>query len=320
MSTHTPARPASPAASLALGIGAYLIWGFFPLYFHRLSPAGPLEAISHRAIWGLVFCLIGLAVTGRLPLLRAALADRPALARLSVAGILIIVNWTTYVLAIQTGRTVDAAIGYFINPLITIALSLIVLRETISRLQGIALGLGALAVVILVIGQRSLPWVSLTLALSFGLYSLVKKDLAGRVDPLVGMTIETAAVSPLLLAHIGFLVATGSTSLHVLVRSRTAGEAVIHPAAHLALLVGAGLLTIIPLIMFASSARGLPLVTLGFIQYLAPVLQLTIGVAVFHEPVEPARWAAFGVVWCALALLMVDGAVTARRQRRILRG
>ena len=302
--------------ALALGISCYVIWGFFPLYFSRLAPAGAVEVIVHRAVWGLVFCLAALAVTGSLGKVRALIADRGALWRLAVAGALVVVNWSVYVYAVLAGHTTDAAIGYFINPLVTIALGLIVLRERITPIQMIALGLGALAVLILVAGQRSVPIVSLTLALTFGLYSLVKKDVAARVDPLAGMAIETAAVAPFLLAYYAYLAATSSTSLHALASTTEAG---VSWGAHLALLVGAGALTMIPLIMFAAAARGLTLGTMGFLQYLGPTLQLLVAVFIFHESVPTIRWIAMGIVWLALACLSADWALTSIRARRLAR-
>ena len=302
--------------ALALGISCYVIWGFFPLYFSRLAPAGAVEVIVHRAVWGLVFCLAALAVTGSLGKVRALIADRGALWRLAVAGALVVVNWSVYVYAVLAGHTTDAAIGYFINPLVTIALGLVVLRERITPIQMIALGLGALAVLILVVGQRSVPITSLTLALTFGLYSLVKKDVAARVDPLAGMAIETAAVSPLLLGYYAYLAATSSTSFHTITSSDEAGASWV---VHLALLVGAGALTMIPLIMFASAARGLTLGTMGFLQYLGPTLQLLVAVFIFHESVPMIRWIAMGIVWVALACLSADWALTSIRARRLAR-
>lgn len=302
--------------ALALGISCYVIWGFFPLYFSRLAPAGAVEVIVHRAVWGLVFCLAALAVTGSLGKVRALIADRGALWRLAVAGALVVVNWSVYVYAVLVGHTTDAAIGYFINPLVTVALGLVVLRERITPIQKIALGLGALAVLILIVGQRSVPITSLTLALTFGLYSLVKKDVAARVDPLAGMVIETAAVSPLLLAYYAYLAATSATSFHALASATEAG---VSWGAHLALLVGAGALTMIPLIMFAAAARGLTLGTMGFLQYLGPTLQLLVAVLIFGEEVPLIRWVAMGVVWLALACLSADWALSAIRARRLAR-
>ena len=302
--------------ALALGVSCYVIWGFFPLYFSLLSPAGAVEVIVHRAVWGLFFCLVALAVTGSLGKIRALIADRGALWRLAVAGALVVVNWSVYVYAVLAGHTTDAAVGYFINPLVTVALGLIVLREHVTPTQKIALALGGVAVVILIVGQRSIPIVSLTLALTFGLYSLVKKDVAARVDPLAGMAIETAAVSPVLLGYYAYLAATSSTSFHAIASSDGSG---FSWPIHLALLVGAGALTMIPLIMFASAARGLTLGTMGFLQYLGPTLQLLVAVFIFHETVPTFRWIAMGVVWVALGCLSADWLVSSVRAKRLAR-
>ena len=301
--------------ALALGVSCYVIWGFFPLYFSLLSPAGAVEVIVHRAVWGLFFCLVALALTGSLGKIRALIADRGALWRLAVAGALVVVNWSVYVYAVLAGHTTDAAVGYFINPLVTVALGLIVLRERVTPIQKVALALGVLAVVILIVGQRSVPIVSLTLALTFGLYSLVKKDVAARVDPLAGMAIETAAVSPVLLGYYAYLAVTSSTSFHTIATD----EAGVSWPLHLALLVGAGALTMIPLIMFASAARGLTLGTMGFLQYLGPTLQLLVAVFIFHETVPTFRWIAMGVVWVALACLSADWLLSSVRAKRLAR-
>ncbi len=301
--------------ALALGVSCYVIWGFFPLYFSLLSPAGAVEVIVHRAVWGLFFCLVALAITRSLGKIRALIADRGALWRLAVAGALVVVNWSVYVYAVLAGHTTDAAVGYFINPLVTVALGLIVLRERVTPIQKVALALGVLAVVILIVGQRSVPIVSLTLALTFGLYSLVKKDVAARVDPLAGMAIETAAVSPVLLGYYAYLAVTSSTSFHTIATD----EAGVSWPLHLALLVGAGALTMIPLIMFASAARGLTLGTMGFLQYLGPTLQLLVAVFIFHETVPTFRWIAMGVVWVALACLSADWLLSSVRAKRLAR-
>ena len=301
--------------ALALGVSCYVIWGFFPLYFSLLSPAGAVEVIVHRAVWGLFFCLVALAITRSLGKIRALIADRGALWRLAVAGALVVVNWSVYVYAVLAGHTTDAAVGYFINPLVTVALGLIVLRERVTPIQKVALALGVLAVVILIVGQRSVPIVSLTLALTFGLYSLVKKDVAARVDPLAGMAIETAAVSPVLLGYYAYLAVTSSTSFHTIATD----EAGVSWPLHLALLVGAGALTMIPLIMFASAARGLTLGTMGFLQYLGPTLQLLVAVFIFHATVPTFRWIAMGVVWVALACLSADWLLSSVRAKRLAR-
>lgn len=316
MTTEPRPAPRNDPASLALGLAVYIIWGFFPLYFHQLSPAGAVEVIVHRAVWGLVACLIALALWRKFSALTKILTNRAIISRLALAGFLIVINWSTYVYAILTGHTVDAAIGYFINPLVTVALGLIVLRETITPLQTAALGLGVLAVVILVIASGTLPWISLTLAFSFGTYALVKKDVAASVDPLAGMAVETATVAPFLLAYLGVLAWNGTTSFHTL--AAQGPNAPISWGAHLALLMGAGVITVIPLIMFAAAAKGLPLGTLGFIQYVSPGLQMLVGIVAFHETVEAARWIATSVIWVALVILSVEVVIDSRRRRRLL--
>ena len=287
-----------------MGVVVYLMWGFFPLYFHQLAPAGSLEVIVHRAFWGLLSCLIVVAVTRRWNRLRTLLRDREAVARLALAGLLIVVNWTTYVYAVQSGHTIDAALGYFINPLVTVGLARFVLKERLTRAQAISLTLGMIAVVILVIGVGRLPWVSLVLAFSFGAYSLVKKRVADRVPALEGMVVETSAVTPILLIYYVYLLATGTTSFQTIAHS-TGGQ--ISAGIHLLLLIGAGILTMIPLLLFAQAARGLPLAVIGLLQYITPCLQLIVGIAIFHETMEPARWIATVIIWVALALFTVDG-------------
>lgn len=290
--------------SLGLGLFAYVLWGFFPLYFRALEPAGSLEVIVHRAVWGLVSCIIVIAIFQRTAKLKAVLANREATLRLAVAGLLILVNWTVYVYAVQTGHTVDAALGYFINPLVTVTLAWIVLRESLTPAQVIAISLGAIAVIILIVGLGRLPWVSLALAVSFALYALVKKKVANQVPPLEGMAVETGAVTPLLLGYYAYLTLTGATSFHVLSHSEPAGSKVW--ILHLVLLLGAGVITMIPLLLFARAARGLSLAVLGLIQYVAPIMQLIIGVLIFHEQMEPIRWLATGIIWLALLILSAD--------------
>lgn len=316
--SHQPDPLASQTAnridprSLALGTSAYLIWGFFPLYFRALSPAGSLEVIVHRAVWGLAACIVVIAIFSRWNLLKKVLQDRQALIRLPIAGLLIMVNWTVYVYAVQSGHTVDAALGYFINPLVTVGLAWLVLKERLTPAQVSALILGVIAVVVLVIGMGHLPWVSLVLAFSFGFYALVKKEVAPRVPPLEGMAVETATITPLVLGYYAYLTATGTTSFHALAASTDVDSRAW--IGHLALLIGAGVLTMIPLLLFARAARGLPLAVLGLIQYIAPIMQMFVGVVIFKETVEPARWVAAAIIWVALLLLSADWV------RQIVRG
>lgn len=316
-STPPSSRPApSFAVALVFGFSTYVMWGFFPLYFQWLGPANPLEVIVHRAFWGLLFCLLFLLLTGHLSQLRTLWQDRAALLRLVVAGFLIVANWTTYVYAILSGNSVDAALGYFINPLVTVALAVIVLKERINLAQGIAVTLGVIAVIVLIVGVGRVPWVSLSLAFTFGFYSLVKKSVAGRVAALPGMVVETAATVPFLLIYYAYLLATGTSSFQLIARG--AAHAPANSAwLHLALLIGSGLLTIIPLVLFALAAQGLPLGILGLLQYISPVLQLLIGVFIFHEHMVPARWVGAAIVWVALIFLSADSIFKATKAARL---
>ncbi|MFC5370727.1 EamA family transporter RarD [Arcanobacterium bovis] len=203
------------AQAWASGVGAYFLWGLFPLYFSLLAPANSLEVIVHRAVWGMCTCLVAIIIAGQWQNLRAAIRDRAVLGRLCISGLLIVVNWTSYIFAVQSGRTVDAALGYFINPLLTVALGVVVLKETLSRMQKIAVTLGALAVIYMLVAMQSFPWLALAMAGSFGAYSLVKKRVANRVKPLVGMAVETSAVVPLLLIYYSTLVFRSDTFPHV---------------------------------------------------------------------------------------------------------
>ncbi len=260
----------------------------------------------------MVFCILLLALLGRWSDLILAVSNRQILWRLSAAGFLIVINWTVYVHAVLSGHTTDAALGYFINPLMTVALGLVVLRERLTFLQKIAVALGALAVVVLILGLGRLPWVSLVLPLTFALYSLVKKDVAPSVGPIEGMTVETAVVTPFLLGYLAYLAYSQSTSFHVLAATSSSWQP------HLALLMGAGIITMIPLFLYAKAAQGLPLGVMGFIQYISPVMQLVIGVWFFRETMEPTRWLATGIIWCALAVLTIDFARQVHRRRKLL--
>ena len=235
MASEHPTRHEHFGKYLALGIGTHIMWGFFPLYFHLLEPAGSLEIIVHRALWAFLACFLTLAMTRSLPRVWRIVHDPSIAWPLVAAGFLVVINWTTYIYAILIGHTTDAALGYYINPLLTVALGMIVLREKISRLQGVALVLGVIAVAVIIVGLGRLPWISLALPVSFGLYSLVKKQVALKVRPLDGMTIETAVVIPILLGYYIYLAAHEATSFHALARL---GDGAMSWQLHLALLIG----------------------------------------------------------------------------------
>lgn len=293
-----PGAPGATAngSGMAMVVGCYLLWGFFPLYFHLLSAAGAVEIIGHRLIWTLATCLVLVAVTRGWSRLRAVLRDGRLMGTLLVSGVLITLNWLIYVYGVNTGHTADAALGYFINPLVTVALAAIFLGERLRPAQGIAIALATAAVLVLVAMQHSLPWVSLGLALSFGFYGLVKKRVSARVDSLTGLTVESLVVTPAALGYLGWLQATGAGALQGPSASPLLGV----------LLVVAGPVTAIPLLLFASGTARVPLTVVGLSQYIAPIMQFLLAWAVFHETITPARWAAMVLVWLAVAVFAAD--------------
>ena len=292
--------PGSAGRGWILGGASYVLWVFFPLYFNLLSGTDALEVIVHRAFWGLLTCLLLLAVTKNIKQLRALIANKSVLKRLAVAGLLIVTNWSCYVYAVTNQHVVDAAFGYFINPLVTAALSVVVLRERLTRAQWVAVALGAACVVYFFFALHVVPWLSLGMAFSFALYSLMKKTVAAQVPPLAGMAIETSAALPFLLIYQVILLVQGRSTFQELAAT---GQPV---GAQLALLIGGGIITVIPLLLFAAAARMVPLGALGLMQYVNPVGQLLVGVYLLGEPMQPERWIATAIVCLALVALSFD--------------
>ena len=285
------------------GIGAYTLWGVFPLYFRLLDASGPLEILVHRILWSLVACLLVVALAGAARELRRTLAEPRAVLTLTAAAITIAVNWGVYIYAVNSGQVVEAALGYFINPLITVALGVLVLRERLRVLQWLAVGIGVVAVVVLTLDYGRLPWIALTLAVSFGTYGLLKKQVGATVGALAGLTTETLVLAPVAAGALIWLEATGR------------GTFTIDLPRQALLLASAGIVTVAPLLLFAASARRVPLTMIGLLQYLTPVLQLLCGVVVLGEQVPTTRWIGFALVWTALALLTGDS-LAARAQSR----
>lgn len=305
----TPSTP--DRWGLPLGLSAFVLWGAMPLFFSILEPAGPVEIIAHRIVWSLVFLLVLLAATRTLGSFAAVLRSPRRLGVIAVASALIVVNWVTYVYAVQSGHVLDAALGYFITPLLTALLGVVVLRERLRGAQWVALGLGGAAVVVISVGASGtggLPWIALVLAGAFGLYSLVKNRVGRDVAALPGLAAETAVATPLALGYLVWLGATGAGTF------TTAG------VDHTLLLAASGVVTGLPLLLFSAAARRLPLTVVGMLQYLNPALQLLVGLLVFDEHMPPARWAGFALVWSALVLLTVDGTRQARAVRLAARG
>lgn len=282
---------------------AYGIWGLFPLYFHALRPSGADEILAHRVIWTFVLCVVVLLLRRELVSLLKQLRGRLAVG-VGIAAYLIAINWFVYVYAVGTGRTNEAALGYFLNPIVTVGLGVLVLGEKLRRLQWIAVGIGAAAAVYLTFAGGGLPWISLVLALSFGGYGLTKKRLGATLPALSSLSAETIFLMPPAIGLVWWLTAQGDSTFTV--------DAPWHPL----LLVSAGLVTAVPLILFAEAARRIPLVTIGLIQFITPVLQLIVSVTLLGEHLDPARWVGFAIVWVALVCLTVDSLRSARRRRR----
>jgi chloramphenicol-sensitive protein RarD len=271
------------------GVLAYSLWGIAPAYWKQVATIDPLELIAHRAVWGLITFVAIVLVAGQWSALTTALRDRRLVGTMVLTGTVLAINWGIFVAATVHGYLLEASLGYFINPLVSIALGTLVLRERLRRLQWIAIVLAAIGVGLLTWRAGRVPWVSLVLAVTFGLYGLIRKT--ARVDALVGSAIETFVMAPVALV---FLIAIGG------------GVAPHADARTLALLAGTGVVTAIPLVLFTSAARRLPLSTVGFLQYLAPTGQFLLAVLAYGEPLAHARLLAFGWIWAGLAVFSVD--------------
>lgn len=290
-------------SGLLFGITCYTLWGVFPLYFALLDFAPSLEIVAHRVVWSLLFCFGLLLVTRRMGEFMSVLRDPRQLAALTVAAVLIGCNWLVYVYAANNGHVVQASLGYFINPLLTIMLGVLVLHERLRRVQWVAVLIGLLAIVVIAVGEGHPPWLALVLAFTFGFYGLSKK-LAGRtVGPIASLSVETLVLAPLALGVLAWLSAHGQSHF------------TSHGTRSALLLASTGIATTIPLLTFAAATRRLALSAMGLLQYIGPSLQFVIGVVIGHEPMSPARWTGFAMIWTALAIVTVD-AVRARRQRR----
>lgn len=286
---------------LTTGIALYLMWGFFPLYFRLLERSGAFEIIAHRVVWSFAFCAILLTIGKGWHRLAALAHDRRSLWGLVLAGHLVLINWTLYVWSVNAGHTLDAAMGYFINPLVSALLGVLVLRERLSQAQWMAFGIGIVAVVVLMVGHSSTPLISLGLAMSFGLYGLVKKALGVAVKPAVGLIVETLATTPLALVYIGWGVAQGKSTF---------------TGSYSLLLVSAGILTAVPLLMFAFAASRISLTTLGILQYISPLLQFLVGLFLFGEQMPWQRWVGFSLVWVAVVMFSAEGLIRLVRRTR----
>ena len=289
-------------AGVASGLAAYGLWGLFPLYFPLLEPAGGLEIVAHRVVWSLLFVAVLLTFLRAWPQVRATVTDRRSLLVLFGAAVLIAANWLVFVYGVNSGHVVETSLGYFINPLVSVLFGVVFFAERLRRLQWVAVGIAAVAVAVLTVDYGRPPWIALALAVTFGLYGLMKKLV--RVAAAPGLFVETALVVVPAVAVLAVLQAQGEG---------TAGNA---GTGHLLLLLSSGVATAVPLLLFAGAARRIPLSTVGLLQYLTPLMQLAIGVFVYGEPMPPARLAGFVIVWVALAVFTVDSLRTARAGAR----
>ena len=297
--------PASTTGTgLAFAITAYGLWGFLPIFFVWLAPASAPEIVAWRIVLSVAFCAVLLTVLRGWPALITIVRDTRTTLVLGGAGVLILANWGVYVFATLTGHVVEAALGYFTNPIVTVLLGVFVLRERLRPLQWVSIGISGVAVLVLAVNYGQFPWIALILAFSFGLYGLVKKQVGGRVDAISGLTIETAWLAPFASVVLIVLAANGGLAT---------GD---FGVAHTLLMMSAGVITAVPLLLFAAGARRLPLSYMGLTQYLAPVLQLIIGVFVLGEDMPFARWLGFGLVWIALIVLTIDMFASGRGPRR----
>lgn len=287
----------SGKSGLASAIGAYLIWGFLPLYLLLVKAVPAFEFVAWRIIWTLPLCLLIVAFRRQGPELRAAIADRNTLAWLCLSAALIAVNWVVYIWAIQHGEVYAASLGYYINPLVNVLLGTLLLGERLTRAQWVAVAIAAVGVGLLAEGAVTTLWISLTLALSFGSYGLVRKQVP--VGSLPGLTIESGLLLLPSLALAGWYGATKGSSF------------LVSPSLSAAIVLG-GVVTAVPLLLFAVAARRMPYSTLGFFQFLAPSIVFVLGLTVFAQPLQPTQAACFACIWIAAAIFVWD---LVRRQR-----
>jgi chloramphenicol-sensitive protein RarD len=284
------------------GLGAYALWGLFPLYFPLLEPASGLEIVAHRVLWSLLFVGLLLFAVRRWSHVRTAVGDRRTLLVLAGAAVLIAANWLVFVYGVNSGHVVETSLGYFINPLVSVLLGVVGFSERLRPLQWTAVGIAAVAVAVLTVDYGRPPWIALVLAVTFGLYGLMKKLV--KVEAAPGLFVETALVALPAGVALGVLHGSG------------AGTFAQVGTGHTLLLVSSGAATAIPLLLFAAAARRIPLSTVGLLQYLTPLMQLAIGVFVYDEPMPPARLAGFAIVWLALAVFSADMLRHARANSR----
>ncbi|MCL3837727.1 EamA family transporter RarD [Aeromicrobium duanguangcaii] len=297
-STNTDSR-----AGLLYGVAAYLCWGFFPLYWPLLEPASAYEVLAHRIVWTFVFCLGLLTITHKWPAFRAIVRQRRLMVPLALASVVITLNWGGFIWGVTNGHVIETSLGYFINPLMTVLLGVFLLGERLRRLQWVAVALGTIAVVVLTVDYGRPPWIALLLATSFATYGFLKKR--ANLGTIEALSVETTILTPFAFAFLILLQVQGTLAF--------GHEGTLNTV----LLIGTGIVTAIPLLMFGAAATRLSLTTIGILQYLGPILQFIFGLTIFGEQMGTARWIGFVIVWSALVIFTYDALHTHRRNRRL---
>ncbi|MEH0167677.1 EamA family transporter RarD [Roseateles microcysteis] len=277
---------------------AYAAWGLFPLFFKQLGHVGAQEVVAHRTVWSLLFVMALLLVKKHFSWMRAVLGQPKVLAAFALSAVLLATNWLIYVWAVQNDHVLDASLGYFINPLVNVALGFAVLHERPRKLQWLAVGLAAAGVVWLTVQAGRLPWVALSLAFSFGFYGLLRK--IAPLGALEGLTVETLVLAPIAIGALAWWSLQGHSAF-------VSGDSFT-----LFMLLLSGPLTAITLLLFASGARRIPMTTLGLLQYIAPTTQFVLGVWLYHEPFQSSRLVGFALIWAALAVYSLESLLRSR--------
>ena len=286
-------RKSESSVGLLYGLSAYLIWGSFPLIIAAASFADPFEVVVWRVVFGFIFAALLVSIVGGWKEILQIVKSAQRLKWVAVASLMIYINWVVYVVAVATGNVIESSLGYFINPLVTVLFAVLLLKEKLRPMQWVALSIGAVAVVVLTLDYGRLPFIAIALAVSFGIYSLAKNRVGKKIPALQSFTIESGLVVPVALVQLWLV-------------SQSAQIMLFSGFVETSILVGFGILTAIPLILFGAAASRVPLSTIGFIQYLTPTIQFSIGFFVFGEPMPTVRWIGFALVWVSLAILTFD--------------
>lgn len=295
-------KKSAHSAGLLFGFSAYLIWGSFPLIISQTSFANPVEVVTWRVVFGFLFAAVLISAMRKWSTIIGLIRNPKKLKWLVLAAIFVFINWETYVIAVATHNTIESSLGYFINPLITILFAVIFLKEKLRKAQWVALGIGLLAVLVLTFDYGRLPFIALILAFSFAIYSLAKNKVGGKINAVESFTLESLLVLPVAILQLVILATYQPIQL-------------LSSPWHTTVLVGFGIMTAVPLILFGAAASRVPLSTIGFIQYLTPVLQFLTAYFILGEPMPAVRWIGFSLVWISLVVLTLDALRTRRRNR-----